>query len=300
MSIFKKILNRKHENQSAELPVEQGIIDKPADKSVVDQAYAIEDCMTTTVETKSIVLDDDKPDNEQTIVPVIEGPYACSNDQHAIKEPCSCNDDQHKCDHHEEQKVVENIPLGSEEINSLIRNKYDDIKHRFTKTFVIEKTFWAYYRNAGVNSRQAVRVKRVAELKAASLMHALKMIGWDNRNVSLLDVKDDYKGEIDVKIDGVFVDKIPVPSVDINTKTGEPVSFEQMSGSQRKLFDVKVSDVALKSNKVEEWLKAKKRHVVKCSVIPYSHVNLTTKRLPKVKKETVGKVTPAVTTEVKE
>ena len=165
---------------------------------------------------------------------------------------------------------IETIPLGEDEIRNLVRNHYEENKGRFPRTFLIEKGFWM---RGG--SSAPVRVRRVAELRAASLVHALNLIGWDRRNVTLIRETDDYAGEIAVMLDGKFVCMTKVP-LDLN---GEP--FEKFGGGKRKEFVQVVRNVAVAEEKVKEALKARNRVVTGWAFEPRSHISLTTSKGPK-------------------
>ena len=169
---------------------------------------------------------------------------------------------------------IETVPLGEDEINSLTRNGYERIKDRFTKTFVIEKYFWARMQVAeGPDgpANKLVKVKRLAEIKACNLMHALKLIGWDSRNVSVVMVKDEYDGGIAIKVDGKTVSSIKV----------DAAAYPTLSGGQKKAFVASVRDSAVADAKVQAVLNdAKKpRKVVGYAYEHTQHINLETAKV---------------------
>lgn len=169
---------------------------------------------------------------------------------------------------------IETVPLGKDEINSLTRSGYERIKDRFTKTFVIEKYFWARMQVAeGPDgpANKLVKVKRLAEIKAGNLMHALKLIGWDSKNVSVVMVKDEYDGGIAIKIDGKTVSSIKV----------DGAAYPSLTGSQKRAFVATVKDMAIKDEKIQAVLNdpKKPRKVVGHAYEHAQHINLETSKV---------------------
>lgn len=167
-------------------------------------------------------------------------------------------------------EVAETIPLGQDEIKSLQDHRYDQIKDRFTQTFVIEKGFYVFVDNMDPTKpgRKPVRVKRVAEIKAANLNHALKMIGWDGRNVTVANIKDEYQGDVRITVDGKAVSSVALPE--------GWEKFEDMGGGARKVFVSILKDRALADEKVKAVLKDKLLVVSGHAYQPRMHINLTT------------------------
>jgi hypothetical protein len=167
-------------------------------------------------------------------------------------------------------EVAETIPLGQDEIKSLQDHRYDQIKDRFTKTFVIEKGFYVFVDNMDPTKpgRKPVRVKRVAEIKAANLNHALKMIGWDIRNVTIVDIKDEYQGDVRITVDGKVVSSVALPD--------GWEKFEDMGGGARKVFVSILKDRALADEKLKSFLKDKMLVVSGYAYQSRMHINFTT------------------------
>jgi predicted aspartyl protease len=103
-------------------------------------------------------------------------------------------------------------------------------------------------------------------------MHALNLIGWDNRNVSLVTVKDEYDGGIAIKVDGKLVSSIKC-SAELD---GQP--YMQMSGSQRRAHVDLIMSVALQDEKVVAIMNNTKnpRVVVGSGYEHNQHINIKT------------------------
>jgi hypothetical protein len=79
----------------------------------------------------------------------------------------------------QEEQTEVSIPLTLKELKSLHRNKYEQVREKFKKAFVI--------RNKKTN--------QIVELVAASSTHACSLIGWRPRSVQVLEVKDKEDGK---------------------------------------------------------------------------------------------------------
>lgn len=179
---------------------------------------------------------------------------------------------------------IETIALGQDELDSLAKNRYEEIKDRFPRTFLIEKAFWMRSETMDItNPRKVVKVKRAAEIRAASLMHALKLIGWDDKNVELVRETSDYSGDITVIVDGKDVCKVKVPP----TADGKP--FTSLGGGKRKEYVKAVVDVAVADDKVKAIL-ASGRVVSGWSFEPEKHIRISTSKAPR--ETLVGIVVP--------
>ena len=179
---------------------------------------------------------------------------------------------------HDDSKI-ETIPIGEDELTSLQLHNYEANKDQFHNTYVIEKMFWGHINSPDLHmGRKSVRVKRVVEVKAVSLVHALKLLGWDSRNITVASVKNEYKGEIAIQVDGKPVGKITIPA-DLNGG----VPYEQIGGSLRNAYIAKVASLAEQDEAVKTYLAAKKRIVVGQAFSPRHHINLKTEKEPKAK-----------------
>lgn len=71
------------------------------------------------------------------------------------------------------------IPLLDEkDMRNLKKSKYEALSSKWTKVYILQH-----------------KSGKVAELKAASPLHACKMIGWRHRHVKILSEKDVVKAE---------------------------------------------------------------------------------------------------------
>ena len=252
MSILSKIMGRKNEetktaNQEAAQAVTADVAETVQDAH--EEVATVAATVAATVEVDQIA----KP---------VEGD---------AKESCG----HEGCDHdHASPEFVETIALGDDELKALNLCRYETIKDRFTKTFVIEKHFFARIQNPEHQSQtKVVRVRRVAELKASSLNHALSMIGWDDRNIQVASVRDDYDGTISIKVDG--------KDIGVKIQMSKPndlfSQYEKMSAGQKKIFVDTIRGFAVANDKVQEILCGKKpRIVVGCSYEHNKHINLKT------------------------
>ena len=223
--------------------------------------------MRRTLGSKTTISESDDPEiNTET-----------SNGK-AVVDEANCTADQSKSlelkSEVNTQAEIETIPLGEDEINTLVRNGYENLKQKFTKTFIIEKLFWAYSRNA--TSSPPIRVKRVAEIKAASFVHALNLIGWDQRHVSLVEVKDEYDGSIEILVDGKSVGKMTPP----DGLRSDCEQFANLSGGHKKHIITQMALLAQNEPSVKDWLQLKSKMVTGWSYEPRHHINLATKKVP--------------------
>lgn len=175
---------------------------------------------------------------------------------------------------------IETIPLGDEELKSLQSHGYEKNKGKFDKTFVIEKLFWAYLKSTDpVNpGRRQVRVKRVAEIRAASFLHALNMLGWDQKHVSLVGERSNSDGTIAVRMDGKEICRMGVPACFGKNEQGG-ISFDKLSGGQRKLFIRSVRELAMQQKEVQDAINNSKCIVNDCTYFHGSHINLNTTKV---------------------
>jgi len=242
MSILSKIMGRKEETKAANQEAAQ------ATTETVQEAPAAIQTEVATVEVDQV----EKP----------------TEDAPANADECHCGHD-----HGTPVDAVESVPLSSDELKSLHACNYEKIKDRFHKTFVVAKYFWAYVQNPdSPTERKAIKVKRVAEIRASNFMHALTMIGWDSRNVELVDVKDDYDGGIAIKIDGKVVDTMKVAIA-----TLDDVPYHLMTGSQKRALASDIKCKAIASDKVQAILNGKKpRRIVDHAYEHGVHINLKT------------------------
>jgi len=181
--------------------------------------------------------------------------------EHHCHDP-NCHDPHHS--------KVETIPLGKDEIKALQNSRYETIKGRFTKTFVIEKGFWAFVdsKDPTKPGRTPVKVKRIAELRAASMMNALNMIGWDTRNTKVIDVRDEFNGEVEISIDGKSVSRVSLPE-------GFD-KFETAGCGARKVLIAFLKDRALADESVKKLLSEKMLVVSGWAYQPCKRINLVT------------------------
>lgn len=173
-----------------------------------------------------------------------------------------------------DEDKIQTIPLSEEELENLNKNGYLNAKQTCTKTFVIEKRFKVFAESSDPTNpgRKQITVKRVAELKAVSLMHALNMIGWDSKKVVLVNVKDDYNGQVDVRVNGKTIGKVEIPE--------SKNKFELLSGSQQNLERRKIESVVTSTELVKNYFKDNNMSTVSKTVyVPYRFVNLIAKRL---------------------
>lgn len=319
MSIFDRIMKRKNEsNRVPEVP-------EVAEESQVKQVFV---ALETRDADQELNSDDQKTDSSNQeivqseavsddasktgdvvevgdrLLPLqVDATNVVSSDQNAVTvEVDPASDIGSDKSAGEEQKTIETIPLGHEEISALYRNGYETASKRCTKTFIIEKIFWAQDKNTdpAVYGSKVIKVKRVAQIKAASFMHALNMIEWDRKNVTLVAVNDDYKGEIDVRVNGKVVGKVTIPVSAKFSEDGPSLKFEQMCGSQRKEFIAIVKKVAVDDPVVKEFFKAKGlSKVTGWSFAHNSHISLSVSKAPKPPKETKSVAKPEVKAEVK-
>lgn len=192
----------------------------------------------------------------------------------------------------EESRIIETIPLGDEEIKSLNAHGYDHNKHKYPNTYLIEKFFWVNARSSDPSNpgRRSTKVKRCAEIRAVSAMHALGMIGWNDKNVAVVSTTANDLGGIDVRIDGRSICKMaPIP-----TQTG--VSYPHLGGKQRKEYVATLKEVAQKIEAVKSELASKMRTVVGATYEPSIAINLRTE-VDKVAKVTARALRVIVPTE---
>lgn len=279
MSIFGKILNRRTEKQVAtqapELATEIPVEEIPAELVVAEQ-----------VETAPAEQPTEHPAVEESVIgKPVEGqedlPAATSE-----LDPVSGQDGTTKSIEEAQapdDSKIETVPLGKDELTSLRNANYDANKAKFSKTFVIEKMFWAHMQSTDPTNpgRRAVRVRRVAEIRAASLLHALNLLGWDNKSITVASVKDDFKGEIAILVNGKQVSTMTEPEA-ARPSTDVPfVTYANMGGSQRKAFVAAIKDGAVSDQKVKDILAARKFVVSGWTYEPHKHINLKTAKAPK-------------------
>jgi hypothetical protein len=148
-----------------------------------------------------------------------------------------------------------------------------EAKRTCTKTFIIEKTFTVLAESNDPTNpgRRNMKVKRVAELKAVSLMHALNMIGWDKRNVTLVNVRDDYDGKVDVQVNGKFIGRVDIPS--------SKAKFEELSGGQQNAERRNIQNSVVSTDLVKKYFHDNNMSEVKKIIyVPYRLVNVVAKR----------------------
>jgi len=77
---------------------------------------------------------------------------------------------------HKENKEedLQAAPITWKEIKALNKSRYDQIRTKFKKTFIIANK----------------RTGQIVEISAASSIHACKIIGWKSRKVRVLEVKE--------------------------------------------------------------------------------------------------------------
>ena len=177
-----------------------------------------------------------------------------------------------------DEDKIETIPLGKDEIKSLNAHHYDANKDGFPHTYVIEKMFWGHIRSSDPTNpgHRLVRVKRVAEIRAVNVVHALNMLGWDNRNIEVVSVKDEYSGEMGILVDGKLLGTFTIPA-DLNSD----VPFEYLGGRMRNDYINKIAAIAMSNEGVVKHLANKKRIVVGKTYAHRDHINLKTVKAPK-------------------
>jgi hypothetical protein len=228
----------------------------------------VRDSEATFVETteKSEVINLNVDENDQVVATSDEQVVSPSIIETSVSEP----------------DKIQTIPLSEEEVNNLMNNGYEQAKKICKTTYIIEKKFTGYVDSQDPTNpgRKPVKVKKVAELKAASLMHALKMIGWDKKNVVLVSVKDD-NGQIDVRVNGKTIGKVEIP----DSKN----RFELLSGGQKNFEIRKIESFVASTDLVANYIKDNNMSsVLKTIYVPYRFVNLITKRLSNRKNGTCG------------
>ena len=200
-----------------------------------------------------------------------------------------------------EEDKIETIQIGDDEISSLRRHHYDETKNSFPRTYIVEKLFVAYMQSTDPTNpgRRPVKVKRVAEVRAVSLLHALNMLGWDDRNVSVAGIKEETDATLAVLVDGKDIGcRIPTPP------SQDGVPFGLMGGNQKKDYVANVVRIAKQDGKVSEIMNnpKKPRVVSGWAFEPGKHINLKMDKAPKAPEKPdvpVAEVQP-VSTEVVE
>jgi len=172
----------------------------------------------------------------------------------------------------EDDRKIQTIPLSEEEVNNLIENGYDQAKITAKKTYVIEKILIGYVDSTDPTNpgKKPVKVKRVAELKAASLMHALNMIGWDKKNVTVANVIDDSQCDIEIRVNGKTIGKL-----DISNRP----EFTKLSGGQQNVEKHTIEEIAKNNDCVKEYLLSRSVEVTKIIYVPNHYVNLVVKKV---------------------
>lgn len=176
-----------------------------------------------------------------------------------------------------EVNKIETIPLSEEEITNLQKNGYNRAKQICTKTFILEKTFVGYADSKDPTNpgRKQVKMKRVAELKASSLMHALNLIGWDKKNVVLVSEIDEFYGQIQVQDNGKAVGTVTLPDKFVN--------FEKLSGGQQNVARKEITNFVVSEDSIKSYLSHHSKEVVKSVYVPRRRINLVTKKVSKQK-----------------
>ena len=285
MSILKSIFGRKaaKEQATTDNPVTEHEAQEntgavAADPDVSSSTYRTRpDCLKPIEELEFIVkTDTDVAATEPHADPSTQTPDSGNPTAETVEVDAdeSCKDVGCQCKHghnhdHDHDKI-ETIPLGNDELESLQNSRYEEIKDRFTKTFVIEKHFWAFVNSMDPTKpgRTPVKVKRVAEIKAASLMNALNMLGWDTKNTTLVDTKDEFKNEVEISVDGRPVSRVALPE-------GFD-KFETLGCGARKLLVYGLKDKAVADESVQKLIKEKMLVVSGWNYQPRQRINLVT------------------------
>jgi len=88
---------------------------------------------------------------------------------------------QNKKEEKEENQSSSGITIDGKDYKYLKKNKYDQVRQQFTKTFVLQHKH---------------NKNKIVELRAASAAHACKLIHWKPNQVKLLAVKEDESVDI--------------------------------------------------------------------------------------------------------
>ena len=122
-----------------------------------------------------------------------EGTVPASNGVETVKprvKPCGCGKvhlEDEKCETDGKPEMEVTPPLDERDHKRLATNKYDVAKEKFKTSFVI----------------QHIPTGKIAELRAASSVHAANMIGWRQRQVRVLETKqvnkEDKQAPVDAK-----------------------------------------------------------------------------------------------------
>jgi hypothetical protein len=267
MSILKSIFGRKAAK-------EQATTDNPVTEPEIAKIQEVLASVTLDPDF-TISTDHPIPDNMILLNDPVSEPVnevATTAETVEVDADESCKDVGCQCKHghdHDHDKI-ETIPLGNDELESLQNSRYEEIKDRFTKTFVIEKHFWAFVNSIDPTKpgRTPVKVKRVAEIKAASLMNALNMLGWDTKNTTLVDTKDEFKNEVEISVDGRPVSRVALPE--------GFEQFETLGCGARKLLVYGLKDKAVADESVQKLVKEKMLVVSGWNYQPRQRINLVT------------------------
>jgi hypothetical protein len=81
----------------------------------------------------------------------------------------------------EEKKESPGITIDGKDYKYLKKNKYDEVRQKFTKTFVLQ---------------HKQNKNKIVELRAASATHACKLIHWKPNQVKLLAIKEDETSDV--------------------------------------------------------------------------------------------------------
>lgn len=76
----------------------------------------------------------------------------------------------------EKKRESPGITIDGKDYKYLKKNKYDQVRQKFTKTFVLQ---------------HKLNKNKIVELRAASATHACKLVHWKPNQVRLLAVKED-------------------------------------------------------------------------------------------------------------
>lgn len=211
-------------------------------------------CSGKTEKSETINLDVDENDQ---VVATAEGQEI---NQSVIENPVS------------EPDSIQTIPLNDEDIANLINNGYEQAKKICKTSYLIEKAFIGYVESQDPTNpgRRPVKVKRVAELKAASLMHALSMIGWDNNNVTVISTKTDPQSKLDVKANGKLIG-----SIDISNR---PV-YSRLSGGQKNHENNQLVKMILEDDGLKINFDPSKVEIAKVIHVPNHYINVVTKKI---------------------
>lgn len=177
----------------------------------------------------------------------------------------------------EDSGKIQTIPLDAKELDNLVKNGYDRARSICNKTYIIEKLFVGYVDSPDPTNpgRKPVRVKRVAEIRAASLKHALNMIGWDGKNVTLAGVVDDSQGNVEIQVNGKIIGKLNV---------SDRPDFSKLSGGQQNVERKVLTEMAKNSDCFKEYSNklladnSKSLEVLKVIYVPNRYVNMVVKK----------------------